>query len=77
MPGANLERAKEIAEQMRKSTEEKSITCGENKIKITASFGVCSVNVNTSQSESIEELIQRVDEKLYLAKKNGRNRIEF
>ena len=77
LPGANLEKAKEIAEQMRKSIEEKSINCGENKIKITTSFGVCSVNLKTTQSESIEELIQRVDEKLYLAKKNGRNRIEF
>ena len=68
LPGANLERAKELAEQMRKSIEEKSINCGENKIKITASFGVCSANVKTTQSESIKELIQRVDDKLYLPK---------
>ena len=77
LPGATLEKATEIAEQMRKSIEEKIIICGEHNIKITASFGVCSANTRTAQSESIKELIQRVDDKLYLAKNNGRNRIEY
>lgn len=75
LPGANLEKARDVAEQMRKSIEDKDINCDGNKIRITASFGVYSIKAK--QGDSINDLIQRVDEKMYLAKNNGRNRIEF
>jgi len=75
LPGAKLERAVEIAELMRKTIEKREFLCGENALRITASFGVFSVKPN--QSVSVESLIQNVDSKLYLAKNNGRNRTEY
>ncbi|NLB42300.1 MAG: diguanylate cyclase [Clostridiales bacterium] len=51
------------------------IVCGGNTIRITASFGVSSfacINGNT-----IEDLIEAADSKMYLAKAKGRNRVEY
>lgn len=42
------------------------------KEKKTASFGISVYN----QNENIDELIRRVDEALYTAKKNGRDKVE-
>jgi len=39
---------------------------------VTASFGVAEVG----QDEPLDELMRRADEMLYLAKRNGRNRVE-
>lgn len=75
LPGVNLESAVQIAELMRSSIEEKEFLCAENKLKITASFGVYSLKPN--KDDNIENLIQHADRKLYLAKKNGRNRVEY
>ena len=43
------------------------------KRKITSSFGV----VQYREGESIKTMLHRVDELLYKAKENGRNRVEF
>jgi two-component system, cell cycle response regulator len=75
LPSANLEKAVEIAELMRNRVEEKEISFEKDVLKITASFGVCSMK--SKQGESIELLIQRADSKLYSAKSKGRNRIDY
>lgn len=74
LPGAGLEKALEIAEHIRKTVENSVILCGEHTIKITASFGVCSIK--PSPGASVENLIDCADKKLYEAKNNGRNRVE-
>ena len=74
LPSAGDIIAKQIAEKMRTAIEETSFQCNENALRITASFGVYTHQ--PKQSESMHEMIQKVDEKLYLAKRNGRNRIE-
>lgn len=74
LPGAGNEKAMEIAEHIRRIIENKLIICGEQVIKITASFGVCSVK--PTQGVSVENLIECADKKLYIAKNNGRNRVE-
>lgn len=75
LPGTELERAIDIAELMRKRVEEKEFRCGENTIKITASFGVYSIK--PSRYTEIEELIECTDKKLYDAKNGGRNKVEW
>jgi diguanylate cyclase (GGDEF)-like protein len=75
LPGANLDKAKEIAENIRKVVEAKEIVAGNQTVKITASFGVCSVKPVEGKN-SMESLIELADQKLYEAKNNGRNRVE-
>lgn len=75
MPGTDLETAKATAECMRKSIEDLVIQYEGNKFSVTSSFGV--YNLKLSGSETVNDLLKHVDEKLYLAKKNGRNRIEY
>ncbi|HEX3033146.1 MAG TPA: diguanylate cyclase, partial [Bacillota bacterium] len=75
LPGADLERAAEIAEHLRKTIEDKEIICGEHTIRITASFGVCGLQ--QIHDMGIQGLIECADKKLYLAKRNGRNRVEY
>jgi len=75
MLGADIETAKSIAECMRKSIEKAVIEYDGRQFYITASFGI--YNLKLPGSESIDELIKHADEKLYLAKRNGRNRVEY
>jgi diguanylate cyclase (GGDEF) domain len=75
LPDTNIDVAAELAELMRKTIEDKLIICGEHVFKITASFGVCCEK--PKQGEKVEEVIQLADTKLYIAKNNGRNRVEL
>lgn len=75
MPGADLDLAKETAECMRKTIEGSVIEYEDKKIKVTASFGICCIK--PLGNETVNDLLKQADEKLYLAKRNGRNRIEY
>lgn len=67
-------RATHIAERLRTTTEETTITVNQQNIRVTISIGVASY---PDDGKSIEELISRADGALYEAKRNGRNRIEY
>lgn len=72
LPETNLENAKIAAERVRECIErdlEKEIG-----IYATMSIGVAEIN---EKRELVGEIINRADELLYKAKKNGRNRCEF
>lgn len=73
LPGANNSVAYEIAENMRKAIGEKEIEYEKQKIQVTVSFGVFSINKDDNLS--LMELIQNVDNKLYEAKRTGRNKV--
>jgi len=73
-PGARLEEAVSAVERIRGILESKQWTVepsGERVGKVTASFGVARL----SADESAEELLRRVDQLLYDAKVQGRNRV--
>jgi len=60
---------------MRKSLEDSVIRFESKDFSVTASFGIYSLK--SAGHEIAEDLIKRADERLYLAKRNGRNRIEY
>lgn len=74
LPETTILAAKVLAEQLRKAVEIKEIvnrSTGESMGKITISMGVAELGIN----ESPEQLVERADEALYTAKKNGRNQV--
>ncbi len=74
LPGANAKTAKELAEAIRENVEQTEIICGENKFFITASFGI---STKTAEMDlGMDKMLEIADAKLYLAKHNGRNRVE-
>jgi diguanylate cyclase (GGDEF)-like protein len=70
MPETNLSGAKIAAEKVREL-----VSCQNYGIvgKVTVSVGVAVAG----NDETLEHLVARADEKLYLAKENGRNRTEI
>jgi diguanylate cyclase len=73
-PGARIDEAVTAVERIRVVLESKQWTIepsGERVGKVTASFGVVKLRAD----ESPNDLLRRVDERLYEAKVQGRNRI--
>lgn len=74
VPGCDPHTVCEVAERIRLGVADQPIMARENEIAVTLSIGV-----NTAYPVSVEqrdELLQRADQALYLAKENGRNRVE-
>lgn len=71
LPETNLESAIILAERIRTMLE-KSVKVGEQSV--TCSFGI---GVLHRDDISIDSLLSRADAALYVAKNNGRNRVEI
>ncbi|WP_167505925.1 GGDEF domain-containing protein [Desulfosediminicola flagellatus] len=66
---SNLEAAKHVAQKLKGTLEQFQFSVVG---KVTASFGVTAFRAG----EDFNTLLSRADKALYLAKKNGRNRVE-
>ena len=75
LPGCDPINSLNQAERLRKHLAQHHMHVNELTLPITASFGVTSVPCTAGPSP--ENVIRRADEALYLAKKLGRNRVEF
>ena len=60
-----------LAERIRRSIEEATIRHGETMIPATVSIGVA---INAEGDRDVQDIIERADQGLYVAKKTGRNR---
>jgi diguanylate cyclase (GGDEF)-like protein len=60
-----------LAERIRNSIEQATITHGEASFAATASIGVA---INAGADRDVQDMIERADQALYIAKKTGRNR---
>jgi len=69
---SNLQGGVAVAERIRKAVEALIIPVGETTLRVTASFGVAAA----MYGETAKDLFQRADGALYVAKRNGRNRVE-
>jgi diguanylate cyclase (GGDEF)-like protein len=77
LPETALENAEHLAERLRAHIAGKAFDWEGEKITITASFGVVGFSAGQlPKSIQAENLLNRVDEYLYRAKKQGRNRVD-
>ncbi len=67
-PDTNIEQAVKKAEMIRKNVA--------NHLWVHGEALTCSIDVAQMQNERVTETMARADEVLYLAKRNGRNRVE-
>lgn len=74
LPNTDCKRAYKVFERIRKAIERASIKAENNKIQTTGSFGLCTIK---NSELTAEDLIKLADEKLYLAKSQGRNRVVY
>lgn len=74
IPGADEKEVLNVAERMYSNLKNKKFKHKDKEIEVTASFGVYT---SRNGNISVNELLNYADEKLYKAKKYGRNRIEF
>jgi len=73
MPDTGLEDARVGAERVRAMLERLVIQWHGVRVAVTLSAGVAELD----KAESIEALVERVDQVLYVAKSRGRNRVEI
>ena len=74
LPETKIEEAKLVAERIRKAVAQTVISDGDDSVSITVSIGIS--NVPNESIDSSEKFISWADKALYLAKENGRNRVE-
>ena len=73
LPGADLAIAEKVGERIRKAIAAKPFLLGPGShLTVTASLGVASL---VTAQDSVEELLKRADRALYIAKREGRNRV--
>jgi two-component system cell cycle response regulator len=72
LPSSTMEGAEQVAERLRELLERAQIKDGNgDAVAVTASFGVASYTTG----ETLEQVIDRADRAMYLAKSGGRNRV--
>jgi two-component system, cell cycle response regulator len=75
VPRCDITFAEEVTQRIRKAICKSPIDCDGQEIPVTMSIGVTSVcGVSPAEADAI---IQTVDAALYVAKENGRNRVEL
>lgn len=73
LPNANLDQAIQVAKRLQREVDLKQYTDIESDLNATISVGVTEFKFG----ENMDQLLHRVDEALYQAKENGRNRVEY
>lgn len=72
LPNTEAHSANKIAERIRESTQNLVIPFENLQIKVTVSIGVMT---NKNDMQSIDQIMEHADKRLYQAKCNGRNRV--
>jgi diguanylate cyclase (GGDEF)-like protein len=73
LPHADQSQSYEVAERFLKRIEELTVKSEKGDVNFTVSIGIASVD---EQTKGVENLMKKADKALYLAKENGKNRIE-
>ncbi len=76
LPETHYKNASRLAERLRKQISKKKFSWEEEKISITASFGVTGIDKGANLEDfSVEDLIEMSDQYLYQAKNSGRDQV--
>jgi len=74
LPETDMFTASQVAERVRNTVADRPVVTEENPISVSVSLGVARA---TSATPDLEVLISRADAAMYIAKREGRNRVEF
>jgi diguanylate cyclase (GGDEF)-like protein len=74
LPETNMDNAYLVAEKIRLKVEQYIFLDAKNPLRVTISAGVATVDAN-KRYETINDLIDATDKKLYRAKRGGRNQV--
>ena len=74
LSNVGMSNAGKVAERMRRAAERAQIIGAHKPFNVTASFGVADVRLGDT---SVDESLARADSALYLAKREGRNRVRI
>ena len=78
LPAIKKDKGLAVLENIRQSFEKATLKFGEENIKATVSIGMMEIKPEHYFKQSfIDEYIMIVDQKLYIAKESGRNRVEM
>jgi diguanylate cyclase (GGDEF)-like protein len=72
---SSIEETFEVMERVRKNIEEKEFRYEGKIIRITVSAGIAGLSEIEGRDIPLDELLKLADERLYIAKKRGRNRV--
>ena len=73
MPHLEAPGAIAAADRIRRVIEQREVAAEEKRLKVTVSCGVALFRID----DTVETILARADDALYLAKRNGRNRCEM
>jgi len=79
LPSTSEINARKIAQKICDYTAEQEVLFERTPLQYTVSIGVIAINTDSTNcilKDTIQRYVAEVDAKLYLAKKNGRNRVE-
>ncbi|MCB1172780.1 MAG: sensor domain-containing diguanylate cyclase [Leptospiraceae bacterium] len=76
MPGADADRAMEMAEKIRSSVQGMTVVHEGKEMKVTLSIGVSVLDPDEDQRTN-KNMIERSDKALYACKHGGRNQVQF
>jgi len=74
LPDTKLDQAIKLAEKLRKKVEQTSIK-SEKREKLTVTISIGAFAYTDNNIKDYRELLNKVDQALYLAKEKGKNRV--
>ncbi|MGH3509190.1 MAG: GGDEF domain-containing protein [Nocardioidaceae bacterium] len=74
LPGASVDEARQVGERLRRAVERLQVqpVTGSTGLAATASVGV---SVGPSEGDTFDTLVDRADQAMYVAKRNGKNQV--